>query len=104
MHATGIVTLHPRNRGIEKSVDNSLNCLAGTEIDYRTYDAEAALNGRLSRDDYRISHLGDRPMRVFGVVLTVVFFLAGPLQSHHHSDLPGIGTFNYSGPPIVDVQ
>lgn len=43
-------------------------------------------------------------MRVFGVVLTVVFCLAGPLHSRHHSDLPGIGTFDYSGPPIVDVQ
>lgn len=43
-------------------------------------------------------------MRVIGVVLTVAFFLAGPLQSHRHSDLPGIGTFDYSGPPIVVVQ
>lgn len=43
-------------------------------------------------------------MRVFGIVLTVVFCLIGPLQSQHHSDLPGIGTFNYSGPPIVDMQ
>jgi hypothetical protein len=43
-------------------------------------------------------------MRVVGVVLTIVFVLAGPLQLRHHSDLPGIGTFNYSGPPIVDVQ
>jgi hypothetical protein len=43
-------------------------------------------------------------MRVIGVVLTVAFFLAGPLQSVRHSDLPGIGTFDYSGPPIVSAQ
>lgn len=43
-------------------------------------------------------------MRVFGIVLTVVLCLAGPLQSQHHSDLPGIGTFNYSGPPSVALQ
>ncbi|WP_424631864.1 hypothetical protein [Bradyrhizobium sp. SYSU BS000235] len=43
-------------------------------------------------------------MRVFGVLLTVAFFFAGPLQPQHHSDLPGIGTFDYSGPPIIDIQ
>jgi hypothetical protein len=43
-------------------------------------------------------------MRVFGVVLTVVFFLAGPLQAQHRSDLPGVGTFNYSGSPMADVK
>lgn len=43
-------------------------------------------------------------MRAFGVVLTVVFFLAGPAQSQNHDDLPGIGTFQYSGSPIVAVK
>lgn len=44
-------------------------------------------------------------MRVLGAMLTFAFILAGPLQSSHQvSDLPGIGTFSYSGPPIVNVQ
>jgi hypothetical protein len=43
-------------------------------------------------------------MRVFGVVLTVAFFFVAPLQSQPRSDLPGIGTFDYSGPPIAGVQ
>jgi hypothetical protein len=43
-------------------------------------------------------------MRFIGVFLTFAFFLAGPLHAHRHSDLPGIGTFDYSGPPIVAAQ
>jgi hypothetical protein len=43
-------------------------------------------------------------MRVLSVLLTFAFFFAGPLQSQRHSDLPGIGTFDYSGPSIVGMQ
>ena len=45
---------------------------------------------------------GDSQMRSMSFILVVAFVLAGPsMAGSVESSLPGIGTFTYSGSPIV---
>jgi hypothetical protein len=49
----------------------------------------------------RPSKTGDSQMRTFSFILAFAFVLAGPSLGGSSDNLPGVGTFAYTGSPIV---